>query len=216
VLQLRPRYRDRELVRCDAQPPDWAMREGPSEFAHWPLHTEGSGSSRASLTLSPTRPDEVIEWRDKNWKRTGTRKLVEPRPRGRPRPARRSCPLEPQRTPWSRGARKAALVKGRSKSGPGSAASPAPADAPVPTVEPERPAAAQRCAISRSMSWGPGKSDHSQPCALSDACGWFNPVFLARFGQFRSFLGDQFRPYSRSVPVADSVDFSTVSVGVMQ
>ena len=40
--------------------------------------------------------------------------------------------------------------------GPGSAASPAPADATVPTVEPERPAAAQRSAISRSMSWGPG------------------------------------------------------------
>ena len=40
--------------------------------------------------------------------------------------------------------------------GPGSAAGPAPADAPVPTVEPERPAAAQWSAISRSMSWGPG------------------------------------------------------------
>src|SRR5688572_30127570 len=146
------------------------MREGPSEFAHWPLHTEGSGSSRASLTLSPTRPDEVIEWRDKNWKRTGTRKLVEPRPRGEATSCPQILPL---------GAAEDSVVKGRSKSGPGSAASPAPADAPVPTVEPERPAAAQRCAISRSMSWGPGKSDHSQPCALSDACGWFNPVFLA-------------------------------------
>jgi hypothetical protein len=29
---------------------------------------------------------------------------------------------------------------------------------------------------------GRGISDHSQPCALSDACGWFNPAFLARFG----------------------------------
>jgi hypothetical protein len=31
------------LVRCDAYPPDWSRREGPSEYAHWLLHTEQSG-----------------------------------------------------------------------------------------------------------------------------------------------------------------------------
>jgi hypothetical protein len=30
------------LVRSDAQPPDWSEQEGPSEFAHWLLHTEQS------------------------------------------------------------------------------------------------------------------------------------------------------------------------------
>jgi hypothetical protein len=30
------------LVRYDAYPPDWSPKEGPSEFAHWLLHTEQS------------------------------------------------------------------------------------------------------------------------------------------------------------------------------
>jgi hypothetical protein len=31
------------LVRCDAYPPNWSTREGPSEFAPWLTHTEQSG-----------------------------------------------------------------------------------------------------------------------------------------------------------------------------
>jgi hypothetical protein len=31
------------LVRYNAQPPNWSERKGPSEYAHWLLHTERSG-----------------------------------------------------------------------------------------------------------------------------------------------------------------------------
>jgi hypothetical protein len=58
VLQLVGRdSTTRALVRYDAQPPNWYRREGPSEYAHWLLHTEQSG---------PYRPagagGRVLEW----------------------------------------------------------------------------------------------------------------------------------------------------------
>ena len=41
------------LVRCDAYPPDWSPREGPSEFAHWLLHTEQSRPGRYTVADGP-------------------------------------------------------------------------------------------------------------------------------------------------------------------
>ena len=41
------------LVRCDAYPPDWSPREGPSEFAHWLLHTEQSRPCRYTVADGP-------------------------------------------------------------------------------------------------------------------------------------------------------------------
>lgn len=44
VLQLVGRDTETSAqVRYDAYPPSWSKRKGPSEYAHWLLHTEQSG-----------------------------------------------------------------------------------------------------------------------------------------------------------------------------
>jgi hypothetical protein len=60
VLQLVGRdTRTAALVRHDPQPPDWSAVDGPSEFAHWLLHTDKTFGSRARLREA--RMDREVE-----------------------------------------------------------------------------------------------------------------------------------------------------------